>query len=130
MFEFLKDRDLRFYKEAQEDLEKEYYDFCLFHVEQMLQHLLKYLIAIKIDDFPRTHSLSRLFKEVAGLYREKVMDFYKENVSTITALEESYIGARYLDIEFDKEIAGEVLNFWERSLKLLEELTAYGNRDS
>ena len=72
MFEFLKDRGLRFYKEAREDFEKEYYDFCLFHIEQMLQLLLKYIVAIETDDFPRTHSLSRLFKEAAGLFGEKV----------------------------------------------------------
>jgi|SRR5579875_748964 HEPN domain-containing protein len=130
MFEFLKERGLRFYEEAKGDSEKGYYDFCLFHTEQMLQLLLKYLIAIKTDDFPRTHSLSRLFKDVAKLYGEKVMNLYRENVSTITALHEAYTGARYIDVEFDKEIAAEVLKFGEKFLKLLEELAHNGYGDS
>lgn len=129
MFEFLKERGIRFFEEAKEDLRKEYFDFCLFHTEQMLQLMLKYLIAIRLDDFPRTHSLSKLFKEVANIYGEKVMDFYKQNISTITALEEAYIGARYLDIEFDREIAEEVIRFGESFLNIFKELTSYGHKN-
>ena len=81
MFEFLKQRGLRFLEEAVGDYEKEYYDFCLFHTEQMLQLLLKYLIAVKTDDFPRIHSISKLFRSVAELYGDHVMEFYKDNVS-------------------------------------------------
>lgn len=127
MFEFLKKRGLRFFEEAAWDFEKEYYDFCLFHTEQMLQLLIKYLIAIKTDDFPRIHSISRLFKTVADLYGENAMDFYRDNVSVITALEEAYIGARYLDIEFDKDIAAEALKFAEKFMKFVEDLTAHGH---
>ncbi|GBD38444.1 hypothetical protein HRbin37_00693 [bacterium HR37] len=129
MFEFLKERGIRFFEEAKEDLRKEYFDFCLFHTEQMLQLMLKYLIAIRLDDFPRTHSLSKLFKEVANIYGEKVMDFYKQNISTITALEEAYIGARYLDIEFDREIAEEVIRFGESFLNIFKELTSYEHKN-
>ena len=127
MFEFLKQRGVRFLEEAVADYEKQYYDFCLFHTEQMLQLLIKYLIAIKTDDFPRIHSISRLFKSVADLYGENAMDFYKDNVSVITALEEAYIGARYLDIEFDKHIAKEALNFAEKFMKFVEDLTTHGH---
>jgi len=129
VFEFLKERGIRFFEEAKEDLRKEYFDFCLFHTEQMLQLMLKYLIAIRLDDFPRTHSLSKLFKEVANIYGEKVMDFYKQNISTITALEEAYIGARYLDIEFDREIAEEVIRFGESFLNIFKELTSYEHKN-
>jgi len=127
MFEFLKQRGLRFLEEAVGDYEKEYYDFCLFHTEQMLQLLLKYLIAVKTDDFPRIHSISKLFRNVAELYGDNVMEFYKDNVSIIIALEEAYIGARYVDIEFNKEIAGEALKFGERFMKFVEELSTHGS---
>ncbi|MGB7291108.1 MAG: HEPN domain-containing protein [Thermodesulfobacteriota bacterium] len=127
MFEFLKQRGLRFLEEAVGDYEKEYYDFCLFHTEQMLQLLLKYLIAVKTDDFPRIHSISKLFRNVAELYGDNVMEFYKDNVSIIIALEEAYIGARYVDIEFNKEIAGEAIKFGEIFMKLVEELSTYGS---
>jgi HEPN domain-containing protein len=127
MFEFLKQRGFRFLEEAVGDYEKEYYDFCLFHTEQMLQLLLKYLIAVKTDDFPRIHSISKLFRNVAELYGDDVMQFYKDNVSIIIALEEAYIGARYVDIEFDKEIAGEAIKFGEIFMKLVEELSAHGS---
>jgi HEPN domain-containing protein len=127
MFEFLKQRGLRFLEEAVGDYEKEYYDFCLFHTEQMLQLLLKYLIAVKTDDFPRLHSISKLFRNVAELYGDNVMEFYKGNVSIIIALEEAYIGARYVDIEFNKEIAGEALKFGELFMKFVEELSTNGS---
>jgi HEPN domain-containing protein len=127
MFEFLKQRGFRFLEEAVGDYEKEYYDFCLFHTEQMLQLLLKYLIAVKTDDFPRRRSISHLFQNLADLYGDKLMEFYKENISIITALEESYIGARYLDIEFSKEIAAEALKFGEKFMKLIEDLGTNGS---
>jgi HEPN domain-containing protein len=127
MFEFLKQRGLRFLEEAVGDYEKEYYDFCLFHTEQMLQLLLKYLIAVKTDDFPRIHSISKLFRNVAELYGDNVMEFYKDNVSIIIALEEAYIGARYVDIEFNKEIAAEAIKFGEIFMKLVEELSTHGS---
>jgi HEPN domain-containing protein len=127
VFEFLKQRGFRFLEEAVGDYEKEYYDFCLFHTEQMLQLLLKYLIAVKTDDFPRTHSISNLFQNLTNIYGEKLMEFYRENISIITALEEAYIGARYLDIEFSKEIAGEALKFGENFMKLIEELGTNGS---
>lgn len=55
------------------------------------------------------------------------MEFYKDNVSIIIALEEAYIGARYVDIEFNKEIAGEAIKFGEIFMKLVEELSTYGS---
>ena len=123
MFEFLKDRAKRFLDVAKTDLDKQYYDLCLFHVEQMLQLILKYLIALKTDDFPRTQYLSVLFKDVDKLYKGKgMMKVYKDNISIITALEQAYIGSRYLDVKFDREVALEAIKFAKSFMKLAKEL--------
>lgn len=123
MFLFLKDRAKRFLEVAKGDLDKKYYDFCLFHVEQMLQLILKYLIALKTDDFPRTHYLSVLFKDVDKLYKGKrMMKVYKDNISIITALEQAYIGSRYLDVKFDRQVALEAIKFAKSFMKLAKEL--------
>ncbi len=126
MYEFLRSRGLRFFEEARHDLEKGFYDFCLFHVEQMFQLLLKYMIAVKLDDFPKTHHLSLLFKKVAELYGEDFLNFYRENIGMITALEEAYIGARYIDYDFDLEVAQESIRIAEKFIDLFNGTFRYG----
>ncbi len=122
MYEFLKDRGIRFLKEAERNLEEGNYDFCLFHVEQMLQLLLKYLIAIRLGDYPKTHSLELLFRKCSQLFGDKIKEFHKNNAVIITALEEAYIGARYLDIVFNKQIAEEAVKFGRNFLRIMQDI--------
>lgn len=49
-----------------------------FHVEQAFQLYLKFILAKELGYFPKTHSLSKLFKELARIDK-KFHDFYEEN---------------------------------------------------
>jgi len=51
--EFLKIRALRFLKEAEDDIMKEYYDLAIFHLEQAFQLKIKYLLARKSVTLPK-----------------------------------------------------------------------------
>jgi len=43
------------------------YDLSAFHVEQTFQLYLKYILAREIGYFPKTHSISKLFKELSKI---------------------------------------------------------------
>ncbi|MDW7971178.1 MAG: HEPN domain-containing protein [Nitrososphaerota archaeon] len=49
------------------------YDLVLFHIEQSLQ--LKYLIYKKLGDYPKTHSIIRLIKDIIRIYNAKKKNF-------------------------------------------------------
>ena len=61
--EELLERAKKFLKEAEDDIKKGFYDLCMFHLEQALQLLLKYVLAKEIGYFP-TRSLTVLNEEV------------------------------------------------------------------
>jgi len=119
--DFLKRRALDFLACAESDLEGGRYSLVLFHVEQFLQLYLKHLLYRKIGDFPKTHSIIRLFKDLAKVYGDSRIDeFYRENLETLYLLEEAYISSRYLPREYDREIAVRILEFSRKALKVVE----------
>ena len=97
------------------------YDLVLFHVEQFLQLYVKYLLYLSLGDYPKTHSLTRLLKDLKKVRQEDVLKrFYDENLEMINLLEEAYITSRYLPREYDEEIARRALEFAEKALEVME----------
>ena len=77
-FQFLKRRAMGFLEDAKSDYSREYYDLVLFHVEQFIQLYSKYLLYRKIDDYPKTHSLTRLIRDLIKIYEDcKLREFMK-----------------------------------------------------
>jgi len=117
----LKKRARAFLESAKADFERGDYDLVLFHVEQFLQLYLKYLLYLKLGDYPKTHSVTRLLRDLRKVRRETVLDkFYDENLEMINLLEEAYITSRYLPREYDEEIARRALKFAERAFEVME----------
>ena len=117
----LKGRAKAFLEDAKVDFTRGDYDLVLFHVEQFLQLFLKYLLYQKIGDYPKTHSVVRLVRDLIKVYESNgLQEFYDESLETLYLLEESYIASRYLPREYDKEIAEIILKFSEKALEVLE----------
>ena len=110
--EFLMKNAMKFLDEAQESFRKDDYAFTMLFVEQAIQLALKYLIAKKFGDFPRTHSLKVLFELTED---EEIMELYRENVDLIREIELAYIAARYTEVEYTREVA-------ERAIRLARKL--------
>lgn len=120
-FELLKRRALSFFKNAKSDYEHGDYDLVLFHVEQSIQLYLKYLLYRKMGDYPKVHSIVRLFKDVARIYDSKELnDFLNRNLEAMYLLEEAYISSRYLPREYDKEIATRILKVGEEAIEVFK----------
>lgn len=103
--DFLKKRSEEFLKDAEYDLSQGHYSLAAFHLEQALQLFLKYSLFLKLKDFPKTHSLTQLLKEVGKVYqKEKETEILiKENINLIADLEQAYLNSRYLPAEFYKK---------------------------
>ena len=97
LFEKLIDRSKHFLKIAIFDAKNEKYDIALVHLEQALQLLLKAKIYEKTSEFPITHSIKILLKEL----NEK--EIIEKNREIINVLETAYIAGRYYDIEYEKK---------------------------
>ncbi|WP_456478549.1 HEPN domain-containing protein [Geoglobus ahangari] len=100
--EFLKNNALKFLKKAEESLRDGDYNFTMFFAEQSLQLMLKYLIAKKFGEFPKTHNLKTLFYLTDD---EMLIKFYEDNMDILRELELSYVASRYFDVDYSEDVA-------------------------
>ena len=99
--------------------EQSVYDLAAFHIEQAFQLYLKYILAKELGHFPKTHSLSALFKGVSKI-DERFFEFYKDNEIVVKVIEDAYILSRYYPREYSKEEISkmmEVLNRFKEVFK-------------
>ena len=117
----LKKRARTFLESAKAGFDRGGYDLVLFHVEQFLQLYLKYLLYLRLGDYPKTNSITGLLKDLRRISREEVLEyFHEENLEMIHLLEEAYITSRYLPREYDEDIARRALEFAEKALEVME----------
>ena len=95
--EVLRERAKMFLENAEDLVEKGFYDLAVFNLEQYCQLMLKYKLLVKTGSYPRTHSLTRLVEYLSALdSRVNELIEREENLIMLTKLEDAYIGARYL----------------------------------
>jgi len=105
LYEKLISRAIQFLRDALNDANNGFFDLALVHLEQALQLLLKAKIFEKFGEFPTTHSIKVLLKNLGE------EDLLNKNREIINILETSYIAGRYYDIEFEREDFEKALEF-------------------
>lgn len=123
--DFLKQKAKAFLTDAKYDLSRKEWFLAAFHLEQTCQLYLKYSLFKKLADYPKIHSLAELLRELEKVYPEqkkKIKKIREEKASTIGDLDQAYITARYLPIEFNEFQVKEMLKFTRALIKFLEEL--------
>ena len=118
--DYLKEKAIAFFKEAEYDISQKNWFLAAFHLEQSLQIFLKHCLFKKLGDFPKIHSLNALLKEVEKVFpqaKDKILKIRKEKANIISDLNQAYISACYLPVEFNKF---QVQNMYQFSRKLLE----------
>lgn len=95
--------------------------YPLFNMEQFCQLILKYKILELVGDYPKTHSMKKLFDALLKITekREEIESFVRENISVIGNIENAYVSSRYLPSTFRKEEIEDMLRFAERLKDLL-----------
>ena len=109
----LLERGEKFLENAKENLEKKRFDIAAFSVEQALQLFLKHFLLFKIGEFPKTHSLKRLFS-IASDFSPKLKEVFHNNISIIGNIESAYLGARYLPFDYYEDEVEEMIKFCEK----------------
>jgi|SRR3989344_2162928 len=121
---FLKEKADAFLENGQEQLKKGIYFIAAFNFEQAAQLYIKHCLFLQLKDFPKIHPIDKLLEEFGkGFDKQREVDeFYKENVSVISDLNQSYITSRYLPVDFTLYQVQEMEKFIERLIKFLEEI--------
>ncbi len=117
-FEYLRRNSEAFLKNAKHLYSIGEYNLAAFNLEQAVQPLLKYILAMKFGDFPRTHSVKILIEE-AGKECPAVREIFRENPNAIGNLEAAYIMARYMPAHFSKEELEELMRITTRLWEVL-----------
>jgi len=115
----LGERALKSLELAKDAFSKEFYEWCIFHVEQFFQLSLKFFLAEKLGYFPAIHGLERLFDE-AGKVDKRFIEFFDKNRDALKILEEAYIGSRYLPFDYSKQDAQGKLKLAEEFLEVIK----------
>ncbi|MCM8772841.1 MAG: HEPN domain-containing protein [Candidatus Omnitrophica bacterium] len=122
-FSFLKERAREFWERGFEDLEKKRFNLAAFDFEQAIQLFIKYLIGLKVGDWPKTHYFYELIKELADVYDcEEFLKFYKENEIFFSDLEDAYFTSRYFDKKFSENLIKSIIKNCEEFLNLIKKL--------
>jgi len=122
--DFLKKRAEEFLKTADYHLKEGFYHLTAFDLEQALQLYLKYFLFLKLKDYPKTHSLKELMKNLGKAYHKEleIKKIIEKNIHLIANLEEAYISSRYLPAEFTLKQVKEMKKFVEDFIKFLKTL--------
>lgn len=121
---FLKNRAMEFWEEGVRLFNEGKYNLSAFNLEQAVQLWIKYLLGIKIGDWPKTHYFSELIKGLAKAYEsEKLLKFYQEKELFFDSLEDAYFTSRYFPKIFSQNGTHQLLKNSEEFLKLTEEVS-------
>ena len=103
------------------NFEKGRYDLAAFNIEQAVQLYIKTKLLELLGEFPRTHSLVALLRELSKVFKgEEVERFRKENIGMLTKLSDVYITSRYYTREFYEDEVKELIEFAYKVRRLLE----------
>ena len=119
-FAFLRENAESFFRNAEYLYGQGEYNLAAFNVEQAMQLMLKYFLAVKVGDFPRTRSLRRLFREARSLC-PRLWEFYEKYASVVGNIESAYIASRYYPTRFERVEVEEMLEVYAEFVGVLEE---------
>ncbi len=104
-YSYLKENADRFLENAEYLFNNGVHNLSAFNIEQAMQLYLKYFLAVKLGDFPKTHSLKRLFMEIKDMCLE-AYNIFDDNINIVGDIESAYIASRYFPTEFlEKEVS-------------------------
>lgn len=122
--DILRIRSENFFRNAERLLEEGVYDLAAFSLQQAVELFLKYKLFLLLGEYPRTHSIKRLLREIGKTVgkEEDIEAFLSENIDRISNLENAYITSRYIPTEFERKEVENMLEVARRIIKFVEAL--------
>lgn len=102
------------------NLQNKTYDLAAFNVEQAVQLYVKTRLLELTGEFPRTHNLVVLLRQLSSVFKQKeVEEFVKNEMEALTKLADIYITARYYTREFYEAEVRNLFTFADKIKELL-----------
>ncbi len=97
------------------------YDLAAFNIEQAIQLHVKTKLLELTGEFPRTHNLVVLLRELSSVFKEKeVEQFVTNEMEMLTKMADVYVTSRYYIREFYKEEIENLFSFANKVKELLK----------
>jgi len=111
--EKLFERSKKFKDAAEFHFSRGDYDLAVFNIEQSLQLFLKAKLLEKGAEFPKTHTLRKLFLLLGSILDkfEEFKNFIDRRILEFSSLEDAYVTARYFPRDFEREEAVRLVEF-------------------
>jgi len=117
-----KERAEAFLDTALYNFHKEKYDLAAFNIEQAIQLHVKTKLLELTGEFPRTHNLVVLLKELSSVFKGKEIEEFIENeMESVTKMADIYITSRYYTREFYKQEIENLFSFASKIKELLSD---------
>jgi len=117
-----KERAEAFLDTALYNFHKEKYDLAAFNIEQAIQLHVKTKLLELTGEFPRTHNLVVLLKELSSVFKGKeIEEFIKNEMESLTKMADIYITSRYYTREFYKQEIENLFSFASKIKELLSD---------
>jgi len=118
--EKFKQRAGAFLDTARYNLQNKTYDLAAFNIEQAVQLYVKTRLLESTGEFPRTHNLVVLLRQLSSVFKQKeVEEFVKNEMEALTKLADIYITARYYTREFYEAEVRNLFTFADKIKELL-----------
>ncbi|MGC8665037.1 MAG: HEPN domain-containing protein [Nitrososphaeria archaeon] len=106
MAEYLRNNAIDFLEEAEENIKKGKFNIAVFNLEMSLQLALRYELYQQTGSFQKTHDLKKLLSQIIDLTGNKeLVEILKNESVTLDLIEQAYISARYLPVQYSKDAA-------------------------
>jgi HEPN domain-containing protein len=115
-----KERADAFLDTARYNFQNKRYDLAAFNIEQAVQLHVKTRLLELTGEFPRTHNLVVLLRQISSVFKQKeVEEFTKNEMEALTKLADIYITARYYTREFYEAEVRNLFTFADKIKELL-----------
>lgn len=105
---------------ARYNFQNKTYDLAAFNIEQAVQLYVKTRLLELTGEFPRTHNLVVLLRQLSSVFKQKeVEEFVKNEMEALTKLADIYITARYYTREFYEAELRNLFTFADKIKELL-----------
>jgi len=122
--EILKERAFKFLRNAETLFQNGVLDIAAFNIQQFVELYLKYRLFLLTGDYPKTHSIKRLLKEIGKSCKKEaeIKHFMEHNIDGISNIENAYITSRYIPSEFEEKEVENMLKLSKNIVRFVDGL--------
>ncbi|EQB74623.1 MAG: hypothetical protein AMDU4_FER2C00003G0068 [Ferroplasma sp. Type II] len=108
------EKSKRFFEDAVNNYEKQYYDLSMFSLHQSLELLLRALLIKNAREFPHSHNLKNLMETLSEMKNSEcttiIKSYLKKYGLELSIITDGYVTSRYLESSYDGSDIQKLIN--------------------